>query len=130
MAIAGDLAARNGEPREALVYLAGAVQIMHWQGQLFGVGTLLVRVATVLVDRDPEAAMIVDGAGEALAPGFVHSPDTAAARAQAVANATAALGDARRAELHAQGLQMSGDKAVASVTEAVNRYLAETESEE
>jgi predicted ATPase len=125
LAIAGDLAARNGEEREALEYFAVAVRIMHWQSIRFGVGTVLVRVGTILADRDPEAATILDGAGEALAPGFAHSPHTMTAREHAVAATVAALGDARRAALYALGLSMTDDDAVAFAENAIARYLSE-----
>jgi predicted ATPase/tetratricopeptide (TPR) repeat protein len=124
MARAGDLAARNGEYREALEYFLAAARIMQWQGVRYGVGTVLVRIGTILADRDPEAATVIDGAGEALAPGFGHTPDTVTAREQAVATATATLGEARRAELYTQGSAMTDDEAMAYVSDAISRYLA------
>jgi len=124
LAIAGDLAVRNGEPRVALEYFVDAARIMQWQNVRWGVGTVLVRIGTVIADRDPEAAAVLDGAGESLAPGFVHSPDTITAREQAVAKTVAALGEARRAELYARGNAMTDDESVAYATEAVDRYLA------
>ena len=127
LAVAGDLAARNGENDEALQYFVGAARIMLWQSVLYGLGTVLVRIATVLADRDPEAATVLDGAGEALAPGFTHAPDTVVARERAVVMTVAELGEARRVELYARGLAMTGDEAVDYVTEAVGRYLASEE---
>jgi predicted ATPase/class 3 adenylate cyclase len=125
LSIAGDLAARNGEDREALEYFAAAARIMQWQSVRWGVGTVLVRTGTILAERDPEAATVLDGAGEALAPGFTHAPHTIEAREYAVARTVAVLGDDRRAELYARGLAMSDDDAVTYATEAINRYLSE-----
>jgi hypothetical protein len=129
LGVAGDLAARNGDDAEALEYFAAAIRMMHWQSIRFGVGVMIVRVGTILADRDPEAAAVLDGAGEAIAPGFGHAGHTLAAREQAVAAATAALGAERRAELYARGHAMADDEAVSYATEAINRYLA-ADSEE
>ena len=125
LAMAGDLAIRNGEDDEGLEYFAAAIRMMHWQSILFGVGTMCVRVATVVADRDPEAAAILDGAGEALAPGFHHSAGTVAARELAVEKTTSTLGEVRRAELYEQGLAMTGDEAVEYVCAAIDRALSE-----
>ena len=86
---------------------------------------MLVRIATVLADRDPEAAAVLDGAGHGLAPEFVHHPITAADLERAVTTTVAALGAARRAELYERGLALSDDEAVVYATEAVARYLSE-----
>jgi predicted ATPase len=127
LAIAGDLAARNGDDREALVYCIDAARIMQWQNVRWGLGTILVRVGTILVDRDPEAAVVLDGAGEALAPGFVHAPHTIEARERAVAKTVAVLGEPRCAELYAQGSAMTDDEVVDYATAAIDRYLASEE---
>ena len=129
LAIAGDLAARNGEKVEALEYMAAALGIMQWQRIIWGVGSVLVRVGTILADRDPEAATLLDGAGEALTPGFTHHAETTADRERAVEMTTASLGPARRADLYAEGLAMSADEAVSCALGAIDRYL-EAESEE
>jgi predicted ATPase/class 3 adenylate cyclase len=125
LAFAADLAARNGDVEEALALFAEAVPMMLWQGILYGVGTVIVRVGVLIADRDPEAAAVLDGAGEALAPGFMHAPHTVSARERAVATTVAALGEARRAELYAQGLAMNDDDAVDYALAAINRYLSE-----
>jgi hypothetical protein len=129
LSIVGELAERNGEHAEALEHLLAALQMMQWQTIRWGAGTVLVRIGTILVDRDPEAAAVLDGAGEALATGFVHHGDTTAARERAVAVSTAALGGTRRAELYALGFAMSDDESLAYAVDAVDRYLA-AESEE
>ena len=103
----------EGEDREALGYMLDAMSIMHWQSVRWGLGTVFVRIATILADRDPEAASVLDGAGEALAPGFVHHHDTEVARARGVATTIALLGEARRAELDDRGSAMTEDEAVA-----------------
>jgi predicted ATPase/class 3 adenylate cyclase len=125
IAIVGELAERNGEHAEALEHMIAALKMMQWQSLRWGAGTVLIRIATILADRDPEAAAVLDGAGEALAPGFVHHADTAASRQQAAAISTASLGAARYAELYERGLAMTGDEAMTYAIGAVNRYLSE-----
>jgi len=125
LAIAGDLAARNGEDREALELCIAAAKIMQWQNVRWGLGAILMRIGTILVACDPEAAAVLDGAGEALAPGFVHAPHTIEARERAVAMSTDALGEARRAELFQLGHAMTDIEAVAYAAAVVNRFLSE-----
>jgi len=125
MTIAGEMAVRMGDHDEALEYFVGALAVMRWQSVRWGVGAVLVRIATVLADRDPEAAAVLDGAGHGLAPEFVHHPITAADLERAVTTTVAALGAARRAELYERGLALSDDEAVVYATEAVARYLSE-----
>jgi len=125
LAIAGDLAARNGEDREALELCIAAAKIMQWQNVRWGLGAILMRIGTILVACDPEAAAVLDGAGEALAPGFVHAPHTIEARERAVAMSTDALGEARRAELFHLGHAMTDIEAVAYAAAVVNRFLSE-----
>jgi predicted ATPase/class 3 adenylate cyclase len=124
--ILAELAARNGETHEALEHFAVAIRMTHWQGIRFGVGTMLLRVGSMVADRDAEAAAVLDGAGEARAPEFAHAPHTVAAREQAIAMTVAALGEARRAELYARGSAMTDDEAVDYATAAIDRYLGVT----
>jgi hypothetical protein len=125
LGILAELAARNGLEDEALEYFAVAIRMTHWQNIRFGVGAMLVRVGTILADQDPEAATVLDGAGDALTPGFVHHADTAAARERAVATTVRSLGASRRAELFARGAAMTDEDAVDFAIAAINRYLSE-----
>jgi hypothetical protein len=123
--IAGDLAARNGEQRDALAYFARAIDALHWQGNRIGVGTVLVRVADLLADHDPEATAVLQGAGETLAPGFKHAPHHVEAHERAITIVDATLGAECRHTLHAEGMAMNQPDAVNYANTAIARFLAE-----
>jgi len=124
-AIAGDLAARHGNQREALQFFAKAIDDLHWIGLRPVVGSVLGRVADLLADDDPEAAAMLYGAGDALAPEFVLAPHVVEARQQGTSTVQASIGGTRRGELHAQGMAMGEDDAIAYAHAAINRCLSE-----
>jgi predicted ATPase/class 3 adenylate cyclase len=124
-AIAGDLATRHGNPRDALDFFSKAIDDLHWFGMRPVVGSVLGRVADLLADDDPEAAAVIYGAADALAPEFVLAPHVVEARQQATATLQASLGGTRPGELRAQGMAMDEDDAVAYAQAAINRCLSE-----
>jgi predicted ATPase/class 3 adenylate cyclase len=124
-AIAGDLAARLGYRREALGYFARAADDARWLSMRLVQGTVLVRVATMLAEGDPEAAAVLLGAGDACAPGFAHAPHQIEAREHAIAAVDAAIGSARRDELYQQGQVSGDDAAVDLLLAAVARELTD-----
>jgi hypothetical protein len=124
-AIAGDLAARHGNQRDALEFFAKAIDDLHWIGVRPVVGSVFGRVADLLAGSDPEAAAVLYGAGDTLAPGFFLAPHVVEARQQATATLQASLGATLPAELRAQGMTMDEDDAIAYAHAAINRYLNE-----
>jgi predicted ATPase/class 3 adenylate cyclase len=124
-AIAGDLAARNGERREALAYTAKAIDDFYWLGQRMGLGTVIGRAGLLLLEVEPEAAAVLGGAGDAIAPGFAHAPHVMQERRDAIAALDTALGPTRHAELHAQGMTMNDADAVAYAHAAISRNLGD-----
>jgi tetratricopeptide (TPR) repeat protein len=124
-AIAGDLAARNGEQREALALFAKAIDDAHWLALRVPLGVILARVAILLNDRDLEAAAVLQGAGDTITPGYAHARHHLEAQEQAIATIDASLGATRRHELHAQGAAMSDTDAVNYAKDAIARNLAQ-----
>ena len=122
---AGDLAARSGDRREAVAYFAKAIESFHWVGFRLPVGLTLGYVGVQIADDDPEAAAVLFGACDAIAPGFAHAPHFAEALAQANTNLDAALGSARREELYARGMKMSDVDAVDYGNAAITRFLTD-----
>ena len=122
---AGDLAARSGDRREAVAYFAKAIESFDWVGFRLPVGLLLAYVGVEIADHDPEAAAVLFGACDAIAPGFAHAPHFDEALAQANTNLDAALGTARREELYAHGMKMSDVDAVDYGNAAINRFLTD-----
>jgi hypothetical protein len=98
---------------------------LHWIGLRPVVGSVLGRVADLLAGDDPEAAAILYGAGDTLAPEFVLAPHVVEARQQAAATLQASLGGTRRGELRAQGMAMDEDDAIAYTHAAINRCLGQ-----
>jgi tetratricopeptide (TPR) repeat protein len=123
-AMAGDLAARQGDQRGALEYFAKAIDDAHWLANYPGLGTMIGRAGDLLADSNADAA-VLQGIGDALAPGYAHAAHTLAARQQAIATLDASLGAARREELYEEGKAMSLDDAVAYAHTAITRRLRE-----
>ena len=124
-AVAAEIAARNGELDESLALFGRALDGFAWVGEFTTIGVVLARIATLLVDQDPEVAAVLQGVADALAPGFHHDPRTFQAYERAIAVEDATLGAERRLSLHEQGRAMSYTDAVAFANAAINRSLAE-----
>jgi tetratricopeptide (TPR) repeat protein len=122
-AMAGHLAAQQGNEGEALQYMARAIEDLQWLGNRVGMGAVIRRLADLFAESDPEATAVLQGAGDALVPGYAHTPHTLKAREQAIATLDASIGAARRHELHQQGNAMTDDEAVAYANAAINRRL-------
>jgi tetratricopeptide (TPR) repeat protein len=123
--IAGDLAARHGDQRDALAYFAKAIDASHWVGQRIGLGAVIGRVADLLADSDSETAAVLQGAADAITPGYAHAPHAEEAHQQAIATLETSLGTAGRQELYQQGMTMTDDEAVAYAHAAISRSLGE-----
>jgi hypothetical protein len=93
-------------------------------------GTMIGRVGDLLAGSDPEATAVLQGAGDALAPGFAHAPHALEARRQAVATLNTSLGVERREELYKQGVAMTDDEAVNYAQAAIKRSLSSEPSRE
>jgi predicted ATPase/class 3 adenylate cyclase len=122
-AVAGHVAAVHGNLRDALAFYSKSLDELHWLGHRNVLGAVLTRAGDLLADDDPEAAAVLHGAGDALAPGFVAPPDTAKAHQHALATLHASLNESERNELHARGTAMSEDHAVAYAHAAISRIL-------
>jgi tetratricopeptide (TPR) repeat protein len=122
-AVAGHVAALQGNLRHALEFYAKALDELHWVGARTILGAVLRSVADLLAGDDPEAAAVLHGASDAFAPGFVVPQDTAKAHERALAALEASLNETRRNQLHAQGSAMSEDQAVAYAHAAISRFL-------
>ena len=123
-AFAGDLAARLGRRRDALASFGEAIDTMHWLGNRTGLGTIVGRVADLLVDDDPEACAVLQGAGDALVPGYTHAPHTVEDHERAIVMMDATLGAERRHELYLDGQAMSDGDAADYAIAAIMRILA------
>jgi hypothetical protein len=122
---AGDIAAYNGQPREALAYFDQAIESSAWLGIRPLVGGILSLVAALLADNDPEAAAVLFGAADALALAMAHTSHNRKIREQATATLTQALGESRRAQLHAQGATMNDADATDYAHAAIKRALGD-----
>src|SRR5262249_28518298 len=119
--IAGDLAARQGRQRDALEFNAKAIDAMQWRAMRPELGSVLARTPDLLAHDDPSAAAVLYGAADTLASGFALPLRLVTERQQAHEALDTSLGQARRAELHAQGRTMSDDDAIAYAHTAINR---------
>src|SRR4051794_25338832 len=100
LAIAGMMASAQGAQELAQRRCEEALAAEH------GLGTE-PSIASLLAGGDPEAAPVLQGAGDAIVPRSAHAHHHVEAREQASATIDASLGAARRHELHAQGATMS-----------------------
>ena len=121
--IAGEIAAQNDEPFEALAYFDKGIQTLFWVGHRTGLGTVLRRVGTILPAYDPEAAAVLLGAGGAMAPEYSHSQQALVASQQATTALEALLGRSRYSELHAQRAAMSESDATQHARAAISHTL-------
>jgi predicted ATPase/class 3 adenylate cyclase len=121
--VAGEIAANNGQLHEALEYFDRGLDALYWSGQRTGLGPVLGRLATLVADGDPEAAAVLLGVSDALAPRFSHSRDHLAAREHVDGVLEAALGHDSRAELYANGSIMSDADAVRYAHQAIGHAL-------
>jgi predicted ATPase/class 3 adenylate cyclase len=124
-AIAGDIAARNGQRLEALAYLDKNIEGLAWVGQRTGLGPVLALLGTVLADDDPEAAAVLLGAADSMAPAYAHARHHLDARKKANRTLEGLIGRARYEELHAQGEAMSHSDTVRYAHDAISRALDE-----
>jgi hypothetical protein len=127
-AMAGHLAAQQGNEGEALQHMARAIEDLQWLGNRVGMGAAIRRLADLFAESDPEATAVLQGAGDALVPGYAHTPHALNAHEQAIATLDASIGAARREELYEQGKQMTDDEAVAYANAAIKRRLQEDRS--
>jgi hypothetical protein len=122
-AIAGDIAARNGQRLEALAYLDKNIEGLAWVGQRTGLGPVLALVGTVLAEDDPDTAALLLGAADSMAPAYAHARHHLDARQQANRTIDAHIGTARYEELYAQGEAMSYPDTIRYAHEAISRAL-------
>ena len=123
--IAGNLAARNGRPHDAITYYARHIEWSHWVGERGTLGVVIASVAALLAESDPEAAAVLQGVSDAFTPGFRHAPNSADVgidRSNTIIDSE--LGADRAAALRAQGTAMSYADAIAYAQTAIARYLA------
>jgi len=104
-------------------FYAKALDELHWVGARTILGAVLRSVADLIADDDAEAAAVLHGASDALAPGFVVPRDTAKAHERALAALEKSLNERRRNQLQARGAAMSEDQAVAYAHEAISSVL-------
>ena len=88
-------------------------------------GLVFGRVATLLVDREPEAAAVLLGKGDALAADYAHARHHIEAVEHATELLDSSLGPARRHELYSHGVAISDAEAVECADAAIARYLAQ-----
>jgi hypothetical protein len=126
---AGEVAARNSERLEALAYFDKAIDALYWLGHRIGLAAVLARVGGLLAEQEPEAAAVLFGAVEAMAPGFTHSRAHVKARERAISTLEPLIGAARHAELHTQGEVMTESDATRYAHAAISRALREEKLE-
>jgi len=127
-AVAGDVAARVGELREALVYFDRAIDALYWLAQHVTIGIVMSRVSDLVANLDPEGAAVLAGVSAARAPDFSHAPHTVAAHEIAWAEVEAILGPDRIQTLRADGMAMTDEEAVAYTHAAIARVVAALEA--
>jgi tetratricopeptide (TPR) repeat protein len=127
--LAGDIAAYKGQRREALAYFDKAIESTAWLGIRPLARSVLSLVASLLADDDPQTAAMLFGAADALAPAMAHTDHNITIRDHATATLTTALGEARRAELYAQGTTMTDADAADYAHAAIERALGEEQSD-
>jgi hypothetical protein len=123
--VAGEVATRNGERREALVYFDRAVDSVYWRGFRPGLGVVLGRVGTLLAEDNPEAAAVLFGSADAMLPGYAHSRAYVEDRERATATIEASIGKPRLADLHSQGETMTESDATRYAHAAISGALRE-----
>jgi predicted ATPase/class 3 adenylate cyclase len=121
--VAAEVATRNGERREALVYFDKAVDSAYWRGFRPGLGAVLGRVASLLAEDNPEAAAVLFGSADAMLPRYAHSRAYVEARERATATIEALIGKPRLAELHGQGQTMAESDATRYAHAAISGAL-------
>ena len=127
--VAAEVATRNGERLEALVYFDKAVDSAYWRGFRPGLGAVLGRVASLLAEDNPEAAAVLFGSADAMLPGYAHSRAYVEARERATANLEASIGDPRLAQLHSLGETMTESDATRYAHAAISGALRDDGSE-
>jgi tetratricopeptide (TPR) repeat protein len=127
--VAGEVATRNGERLEALIYFDKAVDSAYWRGFRPGLGAVLGRVASLLAEDNPEAAAVLFGSADAMLPGYAHSRAYVEARERATAALEASIGKPRLAQLHSQGETMTESDATRYAHAAISGALREDGSE-
>jgi hypothetical protein len=127
--VAGEVATRNGERLEALVYFDKAVDSAYWRGFRPGLGAVLGRVASLLAEDNPEAAAVLFGAADAMLPGYAHSRAYVEARERATANLEASIGNPRLAQLHSLGETMTESDATRYAHAGISGALRDDGSE-
>jgi hypothetical protein len=127
--VAGEVATRNGERLEALVYWDKAVDSVYWRGFRPGLGAVLGRVGTLVAEDDPEAAAVLFGSADAMLPGYAHSRAYVEDRERATATLEASIGKPRLADLHSQGETMTEFDATRYAHAAISGALREGGSE-
>jgi predicted ATPase/class 3 adenylate cyclase len=124
-AIAGDLADRNGQQHDALIYFAEAIDALLWFGNRVQLGNVIDRVASILCEDEPQTAAVLQGVGDARAPGYTHSRHAIEVHARATESLAASLDANRRHELYTEGMTMTDAQAVDFTKSAISRYLAD-----
>jgi predicted ATPase len=130
LAIAGELAARYGDRQEALAYMARAIDTFYWLGGRLALGTIIGSAALLLDEGDPEAAAVLLGVGDAMAPGFTHDRRRVEAAERAIETLDASIGHGRRLELYDHGKAMDDADAVACARAAIARSLGVDQPEQ
>lgn len=114
---ASRIAASLGNRRDALRFLARAIEESHRMGTRPVLRPMLRRAGDLLAPDDPEAAAILHGAGE----GGMPSPQTEDDHRQAVEILDRSLGDTRRKNLNEQGERTAEDAAISLALDAIRR---------
>jgi predicted ATPase len=120
----GDVAERLGDRRQALELFVTAMDEQHWLGSSEVVGRMLRRIGLLLVDDDPDAAALINGAGTELSHGWTLSQRAIEDQRKGIEALNSALGTERTVELLAQGAAMEEHDAVVAARAAAARALA------
>src|SRR5262249_11061276 len=113
------IAANLGNRRDALRFLARAIEETHRIGARPVLQPLLRRAGDLLAPDDPEAAAILHGAGEGGPP----SPQTEDDHSRAVAILDRSLGATRRDKLNEQGNRTDETAAISLALDAIRRVI-------
>ncbi len=121
----GDVAERLGDHRLALEYFVLGMDKLDWLGQTELAGRMLRRIGLILVERDPERAAIIVGAGMARSHASTLTERVNRHHRERMAVLEGSLGPDRSKALTSRGAAMADHDAVSLAHAAAEDALAE-----
>jgi predicted ATPase/class 3 adenylate cyclase len=105
------IATRQGDHRMALALSARALDLQFWFADRISFGAMLEILAHALVGEAPESAAVLQGAANALDPGYAGFRQLGRLRDRTAHALAATIGEARASELRSEGQTMDSERA-------------------